>query len=111
MTRMTTSCGNLCAHPGLPVQRLHDGAPIIAPTERWWESCVTFNTATVYLPRSAQHDPLIKRLLMVDTLDDPLLRDGVVAAHYRARPRHDHGFPLTRSFTGLALFTPDTAHL
>ncbi|HOF86697.1 MAG TPA: hypothetical protein PLZ36_01160 [Armatimonadota bacterium] len=103
--------GNLPVCPGLPVERLHGGEPIIAPTAHWWESGVTFNTATVYLPRSAAHDPLIARLLETDELDDPKLRDGIVAAHYRARPLHDPGFRFTRSFTGLACFTPDTRHL
>ncbi len=103
--------GNLSACPGLSVERLHGGEPIIAPTAHWWESGVTFNTATVYLPRSAEHDPLISTLLGTDDLDDPKLRDGIVAAHYRARPLHDPGFRFTRSFTGLACFTPDTRHM
>ncbi len=103
--------GNLPAYPGLTVQRLHGGEPILAPTAQWWESGVTFNTAAVYLPRSAQHDPLLATLLEGRDLQDPLLRDGVVVAHYRARPRRDPGYRINRSFTGLALFTPDTAHL
>lgn len=111
MTRTTSSNGNLSACPGLPVQRLHGGEPILAPTQHWWESGVTFNTATVFLPRSTTHDPLIARLLGEAALDDPLLRDGVVAAHYRARPQCDPGYRCTRSFTGLALFTPDTSRL
>lgn len=104
-----TQPGNLPAYPGLPVERLHEGRPIIAPTGHWWEDGVTFNTAAVYLPRSAEHDPLIARLLGEGTLlADPRLRDGVVAAHYRARPRHDMDGRWNRSFTGLMLFTPDT---
>jgi hypothetical protein len=111
MRRTISLRGNLPVHPGLPVQRLHDGTPIIAPTEQWWESGVTFNTATVYLPRSVENDPLIAGLLGPDALDDPLLCDGVVATHYRARPQDDPGHRWTRSFVGLAVFTPDTAHL
>ncbi|MHB0935073.1 MAG: glycoside hydrolase family 130 protein [Armatimonadota bacterium] len=109
MTCTTQPVGNLPAHPGLPVERLHEGRPIIAPTGQWWEDGVTFNTAAVYLPRSAEHDPLIAGLLGEGTLTDPRLRDGVVAAHYRARPRHDMDGRWNRSFTGLMLFTPDTA--
>lgn len=72
---------------------------------------VTFNIAAVYLPRSAENDPIIARLLDADALADPALRDGVVAAHYRALPLHNPGFRWTRSFTGLTVFTPDTARL
>lgn len=107
----TLPSGNLPAFPGLPVERLHDGRPIIAPTEVWWESGVTFNTAAIYLPRSTEHDALIARLLGDTALSDPRVRDGVVAAHYRARPEHDPGFRWNRSFTGLILFTPDTAEV
>jgi beta-1,2-mannobiose phosphorylase / 1,2-beta-oligomannan phosphorylase len=92
---------------GIPVERLHGGEPVIAPTTNEWESGVTFNTAAVYLPRSAANDPLIRKLLEVDDLDVPRLRDGIVAAHYRARPKADPGYPFTRSYTGLALFTPE----
>ena len=92
---------------GPAVERLNGGAPIIAPTENWWESGVTFNTAAVYLDRSPVNDPLIRNLLGEDIpLDDPRLIDGVVALHYRARPKHDHGYKWNRSFVGLALFTP-----
>jgi len=111
MTCTTQRAGNLPAHPGLPVERLHGGRPIIAPTGYWWENGVTFNTAAVYMPRSAEHDPLIAGLLGEGTLADPLARDGVVVAHYRARPRHDRGFDWNRSFTGLMLFTPDTGRV
>ena len=111
MTTTFSASGNLPAYPGLPVQRLHGGEPILSPTAHWWESGVTFNTAAVYLPRSEATDPLIALLLGEEALHDPLLADGVVATHYRARPRHDPGYRLTRSFTGLALFTPVFAHL
>jgi predicted GH43/DUF377 family glycosyl hydrolase len=106
--RMVT---NLPPYPGLTIERLNGGRPILAPTAHWWESGVTFNSAAVYLPRSAQNDPLIAGLLSPDALHDPALADGVVAAHYRARPAHDPGRPLTRSSTGLAVFTPDTGRL
>jgi beta-1,2-mannobiose phosphorylase / 1,2-beta-oligomannan phosphorylase len=95
---------------GIPVERLHGGAPIIAPsvapTAQWFDSGVTFNTAALYLERSADNNALIMKLMGADNLDDPRLRDGVVAAHYRARPKSDPGLRWSRSFTGLALFTP-----
>ena len=111
MRIMPSVTGNLPAFPGLDIERLHGGKPIIAPTELWWENGVTFNSAAVYLPRSTTNDPLIRRLLEVETLHDPLLSDGVVAAHYRARPRPGGAQKLTPSFAGLAVFTPDTTHL
>src|SRR5689334_2771342 len=91
---------------GIPVERLNGGAPLLAPTQNWWESGVTFNTAAVYLERSAINDPIIKGLLGANALDSPALKDGIVALHYRARPREDRGYKWTRSFVGLALFTP-----
>src|SRR5207253_431171 len=33
-------------------------------------------------------------------------RDGLIAVHYRARPKSDPGYLITRSYVGLALFTP-----
>lgn len=92
---------------GVPIERLHGGMPIIAPTDLWWESGVTFNTAALYLERSEANDPLIRQLLAIDNLDDPRLQDGIVALHYRARPKSDPGYRWNRSFVGLALFTPE----
>src|SRR5579862_5524448 len=80
--------------------------PILQPTDNWWESGVTFNTAAVYLERSETNDPIIRNLLETTSLADSRLRDGVVALHYRARPRSDPGHRWNRSFVGLALFTP-----
>jgi predicted GH43/DUF377 family glycosyl hydrolase len=91
---------------GIPVERLNGGRPILQPTGNWWESGVTFNSAAVYLDRSPVNDPLICTLLGLSDLDDPRLRDGVVALHYRARPKDDPGYKWNRSFVGLALFTP-----
>jgi predicted GH43/DUF377 family glycosyl hydrolase len=95
----------------LPVERLFGGAPILRPTENAWESGVTFNSAAVYLERSETNDPIIRRLLEIDSLEDPCLRDGLVALHYRARPRSEPDTRWNRSFIGLALFTPDLAPL
>ncbi len=91
---------------GVPVERLHGGAPILQPRGDGWESGVTFNTAAFYLERSAANDPIITQLLGEKNPEAPELRDGVVALHYRARPKTDPGFRWNRSFVGLALFTP-----
>jgi predicted GH43/DUF377 family glycosyl hydrolase len=92
---------------GLPIERLNDGLPILAPTELWWETGVTFNAAAVYLERSPSNDCIIQALLPMYRLEDAGLRDGVVAIHYRARPEIDPGSTFGRSFVGLAVFTPD----
>jgi beta-1,2-mannobiose phosphorylase / 1,2-beta-oligomannan phosphorylase len=91
---------------GLPVERLFNGAPIIRPIGGRWESGVTFNSAAIYLERSPANDPIIGGLLATDNLDSPVLREGVVALHYRARPKADRGYPWNRSYVGLAVFTP-----
>ncbi len=58
------------------------------------------------------NDPVTKKLLGADIpLDDPHLAEGVVALHYRARPRKDPGYKWNRSFVGLALFTPELTPL
>lgn len=91
---------------GLPVERCCGGEPIISPTLNWWETGVTFNAAALYLARSEANDPVLRALLPMLPADDPSLKDGVVAVHYRARPEVDPGSPFVRSFIGLALFTP-----
>ncbi len=92
---------------GITVERLCNEAPIIQPTDNWWESGVTFNSAAVYLERSPINDPIIRKLLIQEDLSSPELNDGVVALHYRARPQTDAGYRWNRSFIGLAVFTPD----
>lgn len=92
---------------GIRVDRLNGGKPILSPTKQWWESGVTFNSAAVYLPRSPENDPIISALLPESSIGDRRLSEGVVALHYRARPAKDPGFFWTRSFVGLAVFTPD----
>lgn len=95
---------------GLPIQRLNGGKPIIAPTENDWESGVTFNSAAILVERSPSSDKILRRLLNTDDLAAPHLSsriaDGVVALHYRARPKSDPNRPWNRSSMGLALFTP-----
>ncbi len=92
---------------GLPVERCNQGEPIIAPTNNWWETGVTFNAAAIYLEPLPENDLVIRTLLPMRPLNDPELAKGVVAIHYRARPETDPGSSFVRSFIGLALFTPD----
>jgi predicted GH43/DUF377 family glycosyl hydrolase len=87
------------------IERLFGGLPIISPTDNWWESGVTFNTAAVHL------EPLPENLKALDALlgepDFERYPDGIVALHYRARPKLDPGLPWTRSFVGLSVHRPD----
>jgi predicted GH43/DUF377 family glycosyl hydrolase len=92
---------------GVPVTRCNGGEPIVAPTERWWESGVTFNAAALYLEPSAADEPILRALFPEKAPDDPDLAEGIVAIHYRARPEQEPGVPFPRSYIGLAVFTPD----
>jgi predicted GH43/DUF377 family glycosyl hydrolase len=92
---------------GIIVERCNGGKPIISPTERSWETGVTFNAAALYLERSAANDRIIRTLLPGRRLEEPALAGGVVAIHYRARPETDTGSPFVRSYVGLAVFTPE----
>ncbi len=87
------------------VERLFDGLPIISPTDLWWESGVTFNTAAVFLAATPGNLKALSALLDEPSFDR--FPDGVVALHYRARPKLDPGFPWTRSFVGLSVHEPD----
>ena len=98
---MTTKMNNLA------VERINGGEPILSPTANWWESGVTFNAAAIYLEPTPGNEPVVRALLPMLAPDDPALARGVVAVHYRARPEIDPGSAFTRSFIGLALFTPD----
>ncbi|MCX7918196.1 MAG: hypothetical protein N3A72_01045 [bacterium] len=90
----------------LPVQRINDGKPIITPQGSAWESGVTFNATAIYLPRSEKNDAIILKLLGLKEISDKKLDDGVVAIFYRARPKQDPGYRWSRSYIGLAIFTP-----
>lgn len=92
---------NKCVH----IERLFKGQPIISPTESWWESGVTFNTAAVFLEPVDTNLVALGALLGESSFDR--FPDGVVALHYRARPKLDPGFPWTRSFVGLSIHLPD----
>lgn len=89
--------------------RLNNGEPIISPTSNWWEDGVTFNPAVMFLERSPRNDPVIRKLLNTGCLEDSRIQDGIVIVHYRARPlkESDTKRPFSRSFTGLALYTPE----
>jgi len=89
--------------------RLNKGKPIISPTSNWWEDGVTFNPAVMFLERSPQNDPIISKLLNNHGLEDSRIQDGIVIIHYRARPskEHDTKRPFSRSFSGLAIYTPE----
>jgi predicted GH43/DUF377 family glycosyl hydrolase len=89
------------------VRRCFDGAPILSPTNHRCESGVTFNAAVTYLPNTDAYRPLITRLLAGTVYLLPQSADGLVAVHYRARPKLDPGYLITRSYVGLALFTPE----
>jgi beta-1,2-mannobiose phosphorylase / 1,2-beta-oligomannan phosphorylase len=89
------------------VRRCLDGAPILAPTERRWESGVTFNAAVTYLANSDANHALLTRLLAGTVYHHPRSADGLVVVHYRARPKTDPDYLITRSYVGLALFSVD----
>lgn len=95
----------LKSHPS--VQRFFDGTPILSPTSRTWESGVTFNAAVTFIPQTAENRDLITQLLASTVYHHRNARDGLVAVHYRARPKSDPGYLITRSYVGLAIFTPD----
>ena len=93
---------------GVPIERLNKGKPIIAPRDNWWENGVTNNAAAFYLERSATNDSIIKKLISQELrLDDPKLENGVVVVHYRAIPKKVTREQRSRSYLGLALFTPE----
>jgi predicted GH43/DUF377 family glycosyl hydrolase len=92
---------------GVPIERLNGGKPIVAPKDNWWENEATINAAAFYLERSATNDPIIKKLISMENLDDQRLENGIVAVHYRAISKKAPGKQRSRSYVGLALFTPD----
>lgn len=90
----------------VPIRRHDGGAPLVAPTNLWWENGVTFNAATTYLHPSEANRDIIGKLLAAAGKPAAMYQEGLVVIHYRARPRNDPGYLITRSFVGLALFTP-----
>lgn len=90
----------------VPVNRRFGGVPIIAPTERSWENGVTFNAAVTFVQPTPANQTLLTRLFAGTARHNSESRDGVIAVHYRSRPKSDPGYLITRSYVGLALFTP-----
>jgi len=93
----------------IKADRLNNGEPIISPTSKWWENGVTFNPGVLFLERSTQNDPIIRKLLNSHGLEDSRIRNGIVVVHYRARPLMENNTkrPFSRSFSGLAIYTPE----
>ncbi len=89
----------------IAIERLLDGHPLISPTERRWEAGVAFNASAILLKPELGHRSAMRALVGPDA--ETRYPKGIVAMHYRARPATDPGFPWTRSFIGLALYTPD----
>lgn len=88
------------------VERLNNAEPIITPTSNWWEDGVTFNPAAFFLKLISVNAH--KELLGNKCLDDPSVKDGVVAVHYRARPSKDvKNRIINPSYSGLAIFSPE----
>jgi predicted GH43/DUF377 family glycosyl hydrolase len=101
---------HLAFSPGrVSAKRLMDTKPLIAPSHHWWESGVTFNPGVLYLERSETNDPIIAGLLPDHSLEDARLSEGIVVVYYRARPAQetDAERPISRSFAGCAIFTPE----
>lgn len=92
---------------GLNVERLNHGKPLIEADPQGWDDGFTLNPTAVRLERSPENDELIKGILNHHSLNDPRLRDGVVAVFYRGIPKELPGRPSLRSSVGLAVFTPD----
>lgn len=86
----------------LPFERLYGGHPLIAPTDNWWESGVTFNSAAVILAPTPENLAAFRALLGPDEAPRE-----IVVLHYRARPKCDPGYNWTRSFVGVSVHEPD----
>jgi len=89
----------------LPIERLFGGNPLIAPTTNAWESGVTFNAAATFLAPTPENHAAFTALLGHGA--EELHPNGIVALHYRARPKLDPGHPWTRSSVGLSVHEPD----
>lgn len=94
------------SEPRLNVVRLNSGKPIIEADPNSWDSRFTLNPTALHIGRSPKNDGLIKGLLGEGCLNNPLLKDGVVAIYYRGIPDDQPGLPSCRSSVGLAVFTP-----
>ncbi len=86
----------------ITIERLFDGRPILPPSDQWWDSGTTFNSAAVLLTAIPENLSAFHALMGVDQEQ----RD-IVALHYRARPKSDPNYPWPRSFIGLSVHEPD----
>lgn len=91
----------------LNIERLNGGLPLIAADPNSWDNGFTLNPTAVRLERSPGNDGLIQGILPRYDLNDPRLRDGVVAVFYRGIPKEVPGRPTLRSSVGLAVFSPE----
>lgn len=91
----------------LNIERLNQGLPLIAADPNGWDDGFTLNPTVVRLERSPKNDELISGVLTRFDLNDPRLRDGVIAVFYRGIPKEVPGRPTLRSSVGLTVFTPD----
>ncbi|RYG43982.1 hypothetical protein EON79_15890 [bacterium] len=90
------------AHRTVAVERLFDGQPIISPIGDGWESGVAFNASAILV--KSDHKEVYDALIGPGGKEK--YPDGIVAIHYRARPKEDPGYLHTRSYVGLAVYTP-----
>lgn len=91
------------AHRTVAVERLFDGQPLISPQGDDWESGVAFNASAILV--TPDHQEAYAALLGEGGAEKH--PNGIVAIHYRARPKTDPGFQHTRSYVGLAVYTPE----
>lgn len=87
------------------VKRFLGGRPILAPTDRPWESTGTANSAAVFLDKTPANSPLIEGLLGPEGLGDRRAANGVVVVQYGGFGRLPGGTSIATG-RGLAVFTP-----
>lgn len=105
----------LAAEGVVPVERLHEGRPVLEPiADHAWESRVVFNPAAVLVDDRAELTALMERWELTDAERDVLRRaGGACVMLYRAQGTDfardtPHG-TYQASSLGLAVFTPDLA--
>lgn len=91
----------------LNIKRLNNGLPLVSADPESWDDGYTLNPTAVRLEPSPENNKLIAGLLSRHSIDDPRLRNGVIAVFYRGIPGHVPGRPSLRSSVGLAVFTPE----
>ncbi len=89
----------------IPVERLNNGKPIIAPQGDGWESQGTANSCALLLERRPSIDRVLEPILGSSAMKDSRLRDGVVVSLYTGCGIFAGDTVGTQS-RGLAIFTP-----